>query len=279
MWASMTQSGVNPTEGNHVLTEQQVEAFVHDGFVRLDAAFSPETAAAGREILWDDLAVTAGCRPDAPSTWEQPVVRLGEHGEEPFRTAATAPAIRAAADQLVGAGRWLPRISLGTFPVRFPSDEDPVDTGWHVDAGFPGDDPTNFLRWRVNRRSDGRALLMLFLFSDVGPDDAPTRIRVGSHRRIADELQRYGDTGVEVFAMSDEYRSTEDCPEVRATGSAGDVYLCHPFLVHAAQPLRPGAGRLPRFLAQPPLLPRYRTDLARSDDDHTPVERAILLGA
>jgi hypothetical protein len=37
-----------------------------------------------------------------------------------------------------------------------------------------------------------------------------------------------------------------------ATGRAGDVYLCHPFLVHAAQSHR---GRNPRFLAQPPLYP------------------------
>jgi hypothetical protein len=41
-------------------------------------------------------------------------------------------------------------------------------------------------------------------------------------------------------------------PIIAATGDAGTVYLCHPFLVHAAQPHH---GRRPRFLAQPPLLP------------------------
>lgn len=39
--------------------------------------------------------------------------------------------------------------------------------------------------------------------------------------------------------------------EALATGAAGTVYLCHPFLVHAAQPHR---GKEVRFLAQPPLL-------------------------
>jgi len=29
--------------------------------------------------------------------------------------------------------------------------------------------------------------------------------------------------------------ATEHCEVAYATGSAGDVYLCHPFLVHAAQ--------------------------------------------
>ncbi|MFI0371572.1 hypothetical protein ACH35V_27220 [Actinomadura sp. 1N219] len=46
--------------------------------------------------------------------------------------------------------------------------------------------------------------------------------------------------------------ATERRPVRLATGRAGDVYLCHPFLVHAAQPHR---GTRPRFMAQPPLVP------------------------
>src|SRR5690606_28837951 len=34
----------------------------------------------------------------------------------------------------------------------------------------------DFLEWRANVTSKGRALLMLFLFSDVGDRDAPTRL-------------------------------------------------------------------------------------------------------
>ena len=41
-------------------------------------------------------------------------------------------------------------------------------------------------------------------------------------------------------------------PVTLATGRAGDVFLCRPFLVHAAQPHH---GRHPRFMAQPPLDP------------------------
>ena len=50
------------------------------------------------------------------------------------------------------------------------------------------------------------------------------------------------------------------------------MYLCHPFLVHAAQPHR---GSEPRFMAQPPLLPREPLRLQRDDGDYSPVERAI----
>jgi hypothetical protein len=38
-------------------------------------------------------------------------------------------------------------------------------------------------------------------------------------------------------------------PTALATGRAGDVYLCHPFLVHAAS--WPHTGRHPRIIAQP----------------------------
>jgi hypothetical protein len=59
---------------------------------------------------------------------------------------------------------------------------------------------------------------------------------------------------------------------VLATGEAGTVYLCHPFLVHAAQPHR---GTTPRFMAQPPLLPREAQRLDGTDDTYFPVEMAI----
>jgi hypothetical protein len=41
-------------------------------------------------------------------------------------------------------------------------------------------------------------------------------------------------------------------PQAYASGRPGDVYLCHPFLVHATQPHQ---GRRHRFMAQPPLHP------------------------
>ncbi len=68
------------------------------------------------------------------------------------------------------------------------------------------------------------------------------------------------------------FAETAGCPEVSATGEAGTVYLCHPHLVHAAQPHR---GQHPRFLAQPPLLPREPLNLNRSDSDYSAVELAI----
>jgi hypothetical protein len=244
-----------------------IDRFVDDGFVRIDDAFPRDVADAARAILWRDT----GCDPDRPDTWTRPVIRLGQYGDAPFVAAATTPVLRDAFDRLVGAGRWRPRDTLGTFPVRFPSPDDPGDAGWHVDVSFGYDDP-DFLSWRANVRSKGRALLLLFLFSDVGDDDAPTRIRVGSHQAIARQLAPAGEAGLTLRELAaDGFASTAGCREVLATGAAGTVYACHPFLVHAAQPHR---GTRPRFMAQPPLLPAAPDGLD-IDAGEAPVEQAI----
>lgn len=66
--------------------------------------------------------------------------------------------------------------------------------------------------------------------------------------------------------VADGIDATADCEPASAIGPAGTVYLCHPFLVHAAQRHR---GAQPRFLAQPPLLPVGPLDADR------PVAQAI----
>jgi Phytanoyl-CoA dioxygenase (PhyH) len=252
------------------LSDAQIQAFVRDGFVRIDSAFPRELADEGRAIMWRDLA----CDEHDPATWTKPVIRLPGYGQTPFRRAANTPILHAAFDQLVGKGRWRPRYGLGTFPVRFPHPDDPGDAGWHVDLSFPGEDcdpneQQDFSAWRVNIVSRGRALLMLFLFSDVSTDDAPTRIRVGSHADMARFLAPAGEAGMARMQLE---RMGAERSQALATGEAGTVYLCHPFLVHAAQKHR---GTKPRFMAQPPLDPAEPFRLHRENGDYSPVEIAI----
>jgi len=259
-------------ETTRVLDSAQIEQFIQDGFVRIDEAFPRQLAEQGRAILWRDLP----CEANDPATWTRPVVRLGWYGDEPFRQAVNSAVLHAAFDQLVGRGRWHARNNLGTFPVRFPSTDDPGDAGWHIDVSFPGpsgswNETRDFSDWRANVTTRGRALLMLFLFSDVGESDAPTRIKVGSHRDVARLLEPAGEGGMS-NAMLGRLGEKIDRPEVLATGRAGTVYLCHPFLVHAAQIHR---GSTPRFMAQPPLHPAEPFRLDRPDGDYSLVEIAI----
>lgn len=119
------------------IDDTALSAFVEQGFLRVEGTFSPEVAAECREIMWRDIPG----EPGDPATWKDPVVRLGFYGQEPFRAAVNSPRLRAAYDALAGKERWAPRGDLGTFPVRFRSDDAPGDDGWHIDASFPGTIP------------------------------------------------------------------------------------------------------------------------------------------
>ncbi|MGN6418491.1 MAG: phytanoyl-CoA dioxygenase family protein [Pseudobacter sp.] len=255
------------------LSPEQIKQFIEQGFVRVDEAFPAALAASIREILWKEI----GLSPDMPEAWKQPVIRLGYYSAGPFVEAANTPILLNAFDQLVGKDRWVPCRNMGSMVLRFPSDEIPNDTGWHVDVAFPGEDPNDYLSWRSNIYSKGRGLLMLFLFSDVGPKDAPTRILAGSHLDVANMLQPFGEAGLSFMEIAGRLGDLPARKEFLATGKAGTVYLCHPFLVHAAQS---HTGTAPRFLAQPPLL--IRGDLNIYDENngyvYTPIEQAIRLG-
>jgi hypothetical protein len=59
-----------------------------------------------------------------------------------------------------------------------------------------------------------------------------------------------------------------------ATGSAGDVDLCHPFIVHTAT--WPHRGAQPRMMAQPGI--RVPDSFRLDGSDPSPVARAIVAG-
>ncbi len=255
------------------LRADDIERFVSDGFVRVERAFDRELARAGCDLLYADiLAQHPAFDPAVAATWPAPTVRLlGSHSEA-FRAAVNSTRLISAFDALVGPGRWVPRAGLGTFPIRFAHEQAPDDDGWHIDGSFTGPDGTYW----ANIHSRGRALLMLFLFTDIGSDDAPTRIRVGSHFRVARILAAAGAAGVPSAPVAAAVPDLDTLPLAFATGCAGDVYLCHPFLVHAGNRHH---GSSPRVIAQPELAPvGGQLDIDGPTPTLSAVERAIRLG-
>jgi hypothetical protein len=241
--------------------------FSRDGYVKIEQAFPTATARACADLLWQET----GFDREDPATWTKPVVWVFDMPAAPFVAAANTPVLHDAFDRLVGPGRWTPRSSLGSFPLRFPHHDEPDDAGWHIEGSFR---PEGETRYRTNINSTGRALLMLFLFTEVDADNAPTRIRVGSHRDIPPILAPYGDAGVSPFDIAREVdEASAHRPVSLATGSPGDVFLCHPFLVHAAQPHH---GTTPRFMAQPPLCPALtdvRDDRPEADSRYSAISK------
>jgi hypothetical protein len=247
-----------------------VDGFMRDGYLVVRGAFPAATAAACRDAIWAALTEQGVARGDR-ATWTRPVVRVNCPEGEPFAAAGEAPALVEAYDRLLGSGRWIRRGGVGgTVPARFPSAEDPGDAGYHVEGSYAG--PGGY--W-ANLRSRGRGLVALFLFSDVGPDDAPTRLIAGSHLFVPDVLAPFGEAGTHFGNVTRQLRhSVLSRPVAHATGRAGDVFVCHPFLVHTAT--WPHRGTQPRLMAQPGVA--INDGFVLDGTDPSPVARAITAG-
>jgi len=248
-----------------------IDDFCTNGFVTVRDAVSAEAVRRCVDVVADALRERS-IDPHDPATWTSPVVRISCPEGPAFAAAGTSPTLWSVYDRLLGVGRWIRRQGVGgTLPVRFPSAVDPGDAGWHIDGSYDVGG-----QWWVNVHSRHRGLLAFFLFTDVGEDDAPTELIAGSHLDVPRVLVPYGETGVffgEVAAKLP--ASTYQRPRVRATGRAGDVFVCHPFIVHRAT--WPHRGGRPRIIAQPEIA-HHPPFALRDEPGLCAVERAILLG-
>ncbi|WP_035306615.1 phytanoyl-CoA dioxygenase family protein [Actinokineospora inagensis] len=247
------------------MDRELVDRFTADGFLKLDQAVPADVAQECARLLWAEIPA----EPDDPATWTEPVHWVAGMGQEPFAQAINTPVLHDAFDTLIGPGRWAPRDSMGSFPLRFPHESEPNDAGWHIEGSYQ---PPGAETYWTNVHSTGRVLLMLFLFTDIDEHNAPTRIRIGSHMDAPAVLREHGSRGASIFHIGPDIEAASaHRPIALATGRVGDVYLCHPFLVHAAQP---NHGNQPRFLGQPALLPSetfHRAPFSLTVLDHTPL--------
>ncbi|MGO4444844.1 phytanoyl-CoA dioxygenase family protein [Mycobacterium sp. 2YAF39] len=217
-----------------------LDAFVTDGFAKIERAAPRHVADEARALLWRQL----GLSPDDLDQWTEAVRWASDlMGHGPFGGLVRSRALAAALDAVCGSGGWVPRGSLGNIPVRFPVSPPNDDRGWHIDANTPLPDGS----WAVTGRP--HTVLLLTLLSDVGPDDAPTRIRPGSHHDVARVLGPDPVEPTELGRLVD--NASAHRPVVHATGEPGDMYVVHPFTVHAADEHR---GTTPRFMAQAPIV-------------------------
>jgi hypothetical protein len=243
-----------------------LEGFLREGYVAIRGAFEPRTASMCCQAIWGALS-GRGIHADDPASWP-PLAEISNLTAEPFTAAGTAPALTAAYDQLIGPGRWTRQVNPGeAVVVRFPS-EDRANAGYHIEGSYSG--PGGY--W-ANVRSRARGLLALFLFTDIGPDDAPTRLVCGSHLYVPEFLAPHGEAGTQADAQL--WRPSVLCrPTAHATGQPGDVYLCHPFIVHSAT--WPHRGATPRMIAQPAI--HVRDGFNLDGCDPSPVAQAIVTG-
>jgi hypothetical protein len=257
------------TIGNTSPVGVNIEDFCRNGYTHIESAVDADLVGLCRDAVWTSLE-SSGVERATSSTWIEPVVRV-RCLDDALISAERSSELIESYDALVGLGRWIqPGTPGDVIPVRFPSERQPADLGWHVDGNWKG--PNEF---HLDIRSTGRGLTAFILLTDVDLDDAPTAMIPGSHLAVPSVLEPYGAGGLGGNALVGALHPAVLCRRMTfAVGKAGDAYLCHPFLVHTAT--WPHRGDQPRMMVVVKL--EMDGGFILDGSDSSPVASSIVAG-
>ncbi|KAF2835882.1 hypothetical protein M501DRAFT_940996 [Patellaria atrata CBS 101060] len=271
------------------LTQEDVDHFLHHGYIKIPACFTQSQADAVTANLWTRL----GMDPHDKTTWTTERTNMPFHTS--FSAATFAPKAWAAICDLLGGedkispefAEWRDAliVNLGTAEQEqegVPETEEQRQEsmrnleGWHVDGDFF----VHFLD------SAEQGLLVIPLFTDIVSGGGGTAICPEGIAKVAKHLEKHPE-GVSPrmslkrdpeFAREKDLRwfceVARSCSGfVEATGKVGDVYLLHPLMLHSASknPLR----RV-RVITNPPVSLRENFNFDREDGNYSLVERKTL---
>jgi hypothetical protein len=207
-----------------------------------------------------------------------------------------APRAAAAVEELLGAGRCAEPYFSDGFVVNVCSHL-PWQPPSHATIGYhkDGDWYTQFL--------DGpeQALLMIFMWTDTGPRGGGTYLASDSVRHNARLFAQHPE-GLPCVPRNDGENPMSDASAAYAraerggelgdggddsiiglcsnerryelVGKAGDIALCHPWMLHCASG---NASGVPRFITNTTVALKRPMDFSRSDPaDFSPLERSVL---
>ena len=253
------------TMAYRVLSDRDIDQFVRNGFVKIPSAFPRAVA--------DEWAANCFQRLDYDmndkSTWLQPRVHMG--GDKFVRVKEFAPTVYDAICDLIGgeerlaqpccwSDHFIVNTGLGADDVWQPAS--PAVVGWHKDGDF----------FRHFLDSPEQGLLVFVNWTDVVHQGGPTYIATDSVPVIAKFLADRpegvlpGEFGF--GTLISQCRQFEE-----ALADAGDVYLLHPFVLHAASqnPLRKI-----RIITNPPV--HLTAPMSFDGPNPSPVEQGVLHG-
>jgi len=250
-----------------LLTDDDVDHFIRKGYVKIEGAFTLETAEQWSRDCFQRLGYDANDK----TTWVEQRIHMGSSKE--VTVSEFAPRVYDAMCDLSGGEERLGQpckwsdgfiVNLGIRADEPWQPAGPDTPGWHKDGDF----------FRHFLDSPEQGLLVFVNWTDVVHHGGPTYIATDSVPVIAKFLADHpegvlpGD-----FGFMNLIRQCNQFEE--ATAKAGDVFLLHPFLLHAASqnPLR-----LIRIITNPPVRLAAPMSFNRPDKDYSPIEQSVLAG-
>ncbi len=240
------------------MRSEDISVFYQQGFVKIEKAFSSDQARQMQDLIWNSIEEQFAVTRDDRASWQRarPPIKLQHlRGHEHFKSIGS-DTVMDAFDHLLGKGQWKLPWHWGQFLIGFPSEQSfsIPDEIWHTDFGFERDqDPLE-------------GLLVLSLISNVPPAAGGTMLIEGSHQFVKQFIQtmpneqrkkmktirkalydshpwfrkltdsRDETDRISFFMESVQKVDDNDLKVVQITGSAGDVIIAHPWLLHASSP-------------------------------------------
>jgi ectoine hydroxylase-related dioxygenase (phytanoyl-CoA dioxygenase family) len=240
-----------------VLSHQQLTEFERNGILRVGGAIASADIESMTALVWDNLERRYPVRRDHPETWTSRRIS-GLHALDKsvtFQEIGSAKVCQVL-DDLLGSGNWQRPSRWGFLLVAFPESAERWDipcTSWHLDLPASGSleelfAVRLFTCLRPLRHRGGATLVVAgshLLVNDLAPRNAGRRFRSADIREAlvrsypwmralcwrgetADRIGRF--MNVSTAANGAELRVIE------MTGEAGDTFLVHPLILHAASP-------------------------------------------
>ncbi len=225
-----------------MLTLSQREEFDRHGVLRLPGALPADAVAAMRDRFWEFLSTQRGIDRHRRETWPVGAPRRLQALRRSGAFAGMASdSVRAALDDLLGAGGWQQPDRWGLPLVTFPAPDarwTVPTTGWHLDSFGP--------------EHDLPGVTVFAFLAPVAEHGGGTAVLTGSHRLVnrhvaATGTWRPADVRAALAAAHPWLRDLWAGRSVAAdagpgvalcelTGDAGDMVLMHPRTLHAAAP-------------------------------------------
>ena len=251
-----------------VLTPNEIEQFLTRGFVLVRDCFSRQVAQERTDQIWPRLGYDAQNR----STWQQSRIHMPTR--EHFEIKSFAPkawavmcALCGGEDRIIQPAHWgdgfIVNLNDGAQQAWVPPS--PQAKGWHKDGDF-------FMHFLD---SPEQALLTIVVWSDIDPQGGGTFLACDSVPQVARYLVNHPE-GVHPYAFPTQH-FVDPCTDfVEATGQVGDVYIMHPYMVHASSFNH--SDRV-RVITNPPIFLKAPMAFKRDNPaDYSLVERAVLRG-
>lgn len=215
-----------------VLTDEDLEHWNREGWVRLSGAIPPEACAASADVIWQ----VQGMDPDDPATWgkgpKQQCVFVQEFRHPVLDANRRSRRIHKAMAQLWGhSDLWMTCDRVGFNPPERP------------DLPFPGPG----MHWDVSLSPPVPFGIQGILYlTDTPPEQGAFALSPGMHRYI-DEWVAAQPQGIKLSELAE-----QTLPLIAVGGAAGDLILWHHALLHGPTPNHGTRPRLVQYMTMFP---------------------------